>query len=295
LKEVARRKELGDSWPDEQLANEFIRTAEGLFLWVSTVCKDISNTVNPDAELRALVSRRSPKGLRAEIKMDKLYLTILETCNWDDETFTDGYRLLIGAIIAAKSPLSIPALQALHNTSLTVPASRVLRPLSPLLTGLTDPRESVRFLHLSFRDFISVRAQLSPDSKRFYLDEKDHSQRLALLCLVVLNENLTQDIPGIGYLTEERSVKPGIPEIAEGPISEHVWYACRFWTDHVVDITSPVSFKFIAALRNLLSTQIVLWMEIVAVKGKFQKLNKVREWLQVFKSTDFVFRDFQTI
>jgi hypothetical protein len=169
-----------------------------------------------------------------------------------------------------------------HNYSnLTVPASTVLRPLGSLLTGLANKDQPVRILHLSFRDFITVRAQLSPTSERFYLDEKEHSQRLALLCLLVLNESIREGIPGAGYLVGDNSVNPGIPEIAEGQISEEVWYACRFWPDHIVDVESPVSVEFIAALRNLLSTKIVLWMEIVTAKGKFRNLRRVREWLQV--------------
>jgi len=163
----------------------------------------------------------------------------------------------------------------------TVPASAVLRPLGSLLTGLTNRDQPVRILHLSFRDFFTVRAQLSPTSEWFYLDEKEHSQRLALLCLLVLNESLAKGIRGTGYLVGHETVNPGIPEIAEGQISEEVWYACRFWPDHIVDVESPVSAEFIAALRNLLSTKIVLWMEIVTAKGKFRNLRGVREWLQV--------------
>jgi hypothetical protein len=359
LKGVAKLGGLGDNWPDEQLVQDFTRAAEGLFLWVSTVCKHIGNTIDPDAELRSLLSRRSPQRIPAEEQMDKLYLTILNSCNWDDEKFVDGYQLIMGAIMAAKSPLSIRALQVLHNvtvttgsnvqshatggatlhsrhellpslrvnaiprtrfqlsrifvsplriakprsgshaafptshssqalstithsySNLTVPASAVLRPLGPLLTGLTDRDQPVRILHLSFRDFITVRAELPPTSEQFYLDEKEHSQRLALLCLLVLNENLKECIPGTGYLVGDEFVNSGIPDIAEGQISEEVWYACRFWPDHIVDVESPVSVEFIAALRNLLSTKIVLWMEIVTAKGKFRNLRRVREWLQV--------------
>jgi hypothetical protein len=281
LKAVARFKKLGNTWPDEQLLKDFIRTAEGLFLWVSIICKYICTTVSPETHLKSLVSRRNPRVSRAEVKMDKLYVTILKSCNWDDEEFAEGYKLLMGTIIAAKSPLSTQALQAFHDTSLTAPASALLRPLGSLLTGLTDTTQFVRIPHLSFRDFLTVRAQLSPISERFYLDEKEHSQRLALQCLLVLNENLREGIPGTGYLVEDVSVNPGIPEIAEGQISEEVWYACRFWPDHIVDVESPVSVEFIAALHNLLSTKIVLWMEIVTAKGKFRNLRRVREWLQV--------------
>jgi hypothetical protein len=281
LKDVAKLKRLGGNWPDEHLVKGFIRAAEGLFLWVATVCTYIITTINPDSQLRFLISRRDPRGLRAEVKMDKLYLTILDSCNWDDEDFRKGYKLLMGAIIAAKSPLSVQALEALHGTSLPAPASAILQPLSSLLTGLTNGTQLVRIPHLSFRDFVTARAQSSPGSGQFYLDEKEHSQRLALLCLVVLNENLKEGIPGTGHLFEDVSVIPGIPEVGEGQISEEIWYACRFWADHIIDVESPVSTQLITSLRDFLSTKIVLWMEIVTAKGKFRNLRRLREWLQV--------------
>ena len=37
LKNVAELQELGDDWPDQHLADEFTRKAEGLFLWVAMV------------------------------------------------------------------------------------------------------------------------------------------------------------------------------------------------------------------------------------------------------------------
>lgn len=143
LKEVARFKKLGNTWPDEQLLKDFIRTAEGLFLWVSIICKYICTTVSPDTHLKSLVSRRNPRVSRAEVKMDKLYVTILKSCNWEDEEFAEGYKLLMGTIIAAKSPLSIQALQAFHDTSLTAPASALLRP-ARLLIDWTDRYHTIR-------------------------------------------------------------------------------------------------------------------------------------------------------
>jgi hypothetical protein len=115
--------------------------------------------------------------------MDKLHMTILDSCNWDDEQFIEGYKLLMGAIMVAKSPMSLSALQALHGTSLTASAGAVLRPLGSLLTGLTDTKWPVRIMHLSFPDFVTVRAQSSPISAWFYLNENEHNERLALLCL----------------------------------------------------------------------------------------------------------------
>jgi hypothetical protein len=94
-----------------------------------------------------------------------------------------------------------------------------------------------------------------------------------------LNKHLTRDIPGTGYLAVDEDMTTGIPEI--GPVSEEVWYACRFWLDHISDVDGPVSAEFMAALRGLLSTQLVLWIEIVAAKGEFQDVRRVREWIHV--------------
>ena len=90
---------------------------------------------------------------------------------------------------------------------------------------------------------------------------------------------------GTGYLTRDDCVTPGVPEV--GLVSEEVWYACRFWPDHMGDVSSPVSAGLIGALRNFLSTQIVLWIEILASRGEFRNLHRVREWLQVLKFTMF--------
>jgi hypothetical protein len=101
--------------------------------------------------------------------MDKLYVTILKTCNWRDNAFVQGYRLVIGTIIAAKSPLSMAALQSLHGDNLNWPIEKILQPLGPLLTGMTAMDHPVRILHQSFRDFVTLRAVLSSESEQFFL------------------------------------------------------------------------------------------------------------------------------
>ena len=115
-----------------------------------------------------------------------------------------------------------------------MPAITVLRPLGSLLTGLTGERRPVRILHLSFRDFLTTRAQSPQEGMRFYLDEKHHSQRLALLCLVILDQKLKPSVPGTGYLSQSVSDMYGVPTIDD--VSEELWYACKFWIDHLLDV-----------------------------------------------------------
>jgi len=278
LKEIGRRGKLGENWPDQSLAKEFTGTAEGLFIWVSTVCNYIHTTIDPKEELRHLISQRSPQGLPAEEKMDELYITILKTCNWRDNAFVQGYGLVMGSIMAAKSPLSVMALQSLLGNSLKWPVERILQPLRSLLSGLIAAGP-VRILHQSFRDFVTIRAEISPDSRQFFLCIKTCNQHMALQCIEKLNKELTDDIVGIGYLEADEKVLPGIPEIHD--ITEELLYACKFWIDHTVGVQSPVPNELTTALHDLLSTRLVLWIEVISSMGRFPGLWEVYKWCQV--------------
>jgi hypothetical protein len=279
LKELGRRGKLGEDWPDQSLANDFTRRAEGLFIWVSTVCNYIRTTIDPNEELKLLVSQRSPQGLPAEEKMDELYITILKTCNWRDNAFVQGYRLVMGTIMAAKTPLSMVALQSLHGDNLKWPVEKILQPLGSLLTGLTARDHPVRILHQSFRDFVTLHTGLSSDSERFFLSAETYNQHMALLCIETLNRELTDNVAGTGYLAADNNVPPGIHEISE--ITEALLYACKFWIDHIVEVRSPVPNGLITELHNLSSMRLVLWMEIISSQGRFPGLGDVRSWYEV--------------
>jgi len=278
LKNVAELRKLGENWPDQHLADDFIRKAEGLFQWVATISRYLCRTTYPDNKLRSFLSDSTPTGLPAEKKMDDLYAAILHACDWDDNDFVEGYGLVMGTILAAKTPLSMSALQSLHRTTPALHVAEVVPHLSSLLTGLTDNKRPVQILHLSLHDFLTIRAQLSQDHTQFCISEKEHSQRLALLCLTILNEDLKQNMPGVGYLTGD---SPGIPKMTDSDISEELLYACRFWMDHIVEVEAPVPSLLIEALHSFLSTQLISWIEILTAKDKFQKLLEVRKWIQV--------------
>jgi hypothetical protein len=57
-------------------------------------------------------------GLPGDAKMDDIYLTIPQTCNWEENTLIQGSNLLM----AAKTPSPTSALQSLHRNSLTLPS-----------------------------------------------------------------------------------------------------------------------------------------------------------------------------
>lgn len=266
-------------WPGQELTEELMKKAEGLFVWITTVTSSLSTISYPGKKLQALLSvtKEAQSGLRAEEKMDALYSTVLGTCDWTDEDFVDGYRSFVGSLLASKVPLSASAIQSLLQ--LTNPDFRIneiASRVSSLLSGWPEKGVAIQILHQSLRDFVTERAQLRPEWQRFSINEREHSSRLAPCCLLMLVKNLRPDIPCAGFIGGRK----GVPAMREDAVSEELWYACRFGMDHVVDVDAPDA-KIAELLREFLSTKVVLWMEVVASKGCFLSLTGVRKWIKV--------------
>ncbi|KAF8069116.1 hypothetical protein FPV67DRAFT_1625304 [Lyophyllum atratum] len=284
LRDIAIQKRLGGDWPSPLLLKDFISRSGGLFIWVSTVYDLLRSSVNADKQLKSIISSDTSPHLSPEQIMDELYLAILQRCNWKDTDFAHGYHLIIGSVMAARTPLSISALQSLHRHTLTFPIRNLLLPVASLLTGIANEDSPIQILHQSLKDFITIRARSLPSSQDIYINETQHSQRLALLCLVVLNEDLPQIASTVGgYLAATES--EGIPEIAGHPFSAHLLYACEFWMDHLVTVEQPTR-ELVEALRVFLSTNVITWMEVVTLTRQFEGLSRLREWIEKELSSD---------
>ena len=66
-------------------------------MWIAAMTRFLSSISHQDKKLQALLSG-ARVGLAAEKKMDALYSTILESCDWTDEYFSDAYPLFLGSL-----------------------------------------------------------------------------------------------------------------------------------------------------------------------------------------------------
>lgn len=284
LRDIASRRGLEADWPGAKQLGAFKSKAEGLFIWAATVCDFLDLQLDPSKHLDGLLMERTPSGLRVEVKMDKLYSTILNTCNWEDEDFVSGYDLVVGTIMAAKVPLTASALRSLHRTDLTVRAIDVLQPLESLLVGLSDEREPIRILHLSFRDFLTLRAAHSTHDRRFFINEQIHSSRLGVMCLQVLNEGLKQDICSFNDLSM-RAAEFDVEGQLATSVSEELMYACAYWWDHLRDMTDSFSHDLAHGLETFLLNKLLPWIELMGWRDMIQDaiecLMNLERWIQV--------------
>ncbi|KAG8795975.1 POC1 centriolar protein A [Ceratobasidium sp. 428] len=289
LGQLAKRRGLPEDWPGEQLRREFVSKSDGLFLWVAAVCDYLSGRNNPMQDLSRLLATGSAKS--AEDKMNKLYAEILGSFDWDDESFVEDYQRVMGTAIASKTPLTIVAMKELYH-DIPLAFDFTLQRLSPLLTGMRQDdhgSQPVRVLHQSLRDFLVAQdVRASCDATEYRIVEREQSQRLALLCLELINRSLNATTPGTGYLTGDEDNTPGVPKLPEDSIPEALRYACLFWQSHIDDEASIWSTK--EALEKFLDQKLTLWMELTAVCGQYGGLSVVQKWIHLLHNNRTIVR-----
>ncbi|KAF7979502.1 hypothetical protein HWV62_42058 [Athelia sp. TMB] len=277
LRDQAILVKMGLASPDEIVIRDLKRLAEGLFIWIATVCNFLRTAYRPRYKLQALLSKSSQQGSPPEKKMDQLYAAILAECgDWDDADFVKDYDLIMGTIMALKRPISLAALRALHDGSQDLEAEQLLQRFGSVLIGFHDAHKPIRILHLSFHEFVTDRAAHDPSTKHFYLSEKGHSGRLAELCAKTLNHELAKPIAGTGYLLKHPDDAPGIPTIHGA--SEQLVYGCAHLTSHLQDVERPQTIQ--AHIITLLSRHLVTWIEVVAGTDIFRGSLQIEQWVQ---------------
>ncbi|KAF7979702.1 hypothetical protein HWV62_41038 [Athelia sp. TMB] len=271
---VIERKGLPVNWPGEEDTKALIDRADGLIVWISIICEYLCTSVDPAAVLRCVLSH-STLGLhtRPAFKMDQLYATILSKLPWDDPDFRRGYQSVMGTVLSLSNPLSFSAFEAFLQTRITAPViQRIVGYLSSLLTGLSHSSRRVRIIHLTFREYITTRAKSSPESVNYHVDEDDHHDIVATICLDLINNSLRDVVSATAGSDSGFS-------LPQTTLSEQLWYGCRFWHSHIIKVKSP-STPLVAALRVFLENNFVLWFATMAGQDNFQDLGPLTSWIQ---------------
>ncbi|KAF9066124.1 hypothetical protein BDP27DRAFT_1330990 [Rhodocollybia butyracea] len=284
LQEVREACSLDLTWPGKDLEKLFVAKAEGLFLWVATVCDYLRlESIDPEQQLVDILGKEVATGIPAEEKMDKLYGNILARCPWGQAAYADSYGAIVGAIMTLKIPLTSSAIQALLGPSLLKSrVESILQPLSSLLIGVGHGLRPIKILHLSFRDFLTQRARLMPLYERCAIDTISQDTSLAHSCLSLINRRLTLEWSS-SYFDNAKNEQgdPSIPSLDGQPLAEELAYSCQFWVKHVEVVMNP-SVTVIEEVRSFLLLHAIPWMEVTASQGGFQSLEPIRTWLQSF-------------
>ncbi|TFK24961.1 TPR-like protein [Coprinopsis marcescibilis] len=224
-----------------KLLEAFIAKSEGLFLWATMVLRHIDDAYDPAGELQDIIAGSSDDWKEADgavKQLDSLYQRILLKLRWTDRRFVEKYKIVMGALVTLKEPLSAAGLAALYESDCIAvdDIHRICGLLQPLLRDYSseDPQKPIQLLHLSVQEYLTQRASLP-----YRLDCDEHHSRLGYLALRIIKSHLTsQNVPILGYTDGEwfrdiTSVPPPIPPLLKDDVLEQLWYSCQHVGTHM--------------------------------------------------------------
>ncbi|KDN40482.1 hypothetical protein RSAG8_08102, partial [Rhizoctonia solani AG-8 WAC10335] len=259
--------------PREDQIAALVKRAGTLFIYAATVVRYISYK-NFHGNCRArlenvLTASNATKKSHKDI--DDLYTTVLRAALDDPELESadrDDIQQVLRTVICAPEPLTVGALSGLLGMQ---GAGRVHAALGPLWSVLhvSGENEMVATLHASFPDYM-----LDPlRSGQYHCDPRAHNQMLALRCFQCFrNMNPQFNICGLksSFIPDDSAT--GLRESTERVITADVFYAARYWVVHLCSsIASPTLMQ---DLEEFLSVHLLLWMEVMNLKGHTSAIPK---------------------
>ncbi|EGX48224.1 hypothetical protein AOL_s00080g349 [Orbilia oligospora ATCC 24927] len=188
-------------WPGEKSTQELVKMATPLFIIAATICRMLRNTgCDPKEKLIRILESHTRISGASEI--ERTYITVLDQLlvdlsDWEQKDMIDEFQKIIGTIINLATPLSTASLANL----LGIPKKKVDSRLDffhSVLSVPEDPKEPVRLLHLSFRDFlVGSHFKQHGDGSLFWVDEIECHKTIATACLKRLFDTLRKDICGL--------------------------------------------------------------------------------------------------
>jgi hypothetical protein len=284
------RKELGREagWPGDEVVENLVRSASGLFIWASTACRFIrggrrfaadrlsvllkdrsvdDSAADPSTDDSSTDGAAIDSAVTPEEQLNSIYTIVLENSalNYTKPERKKWYKLLrqtIGAIILLSSPLSAFSLASL----LDVQGEGIIRTLDDLHSILDIPKPKDRFRplrlhHPSFRDFLLNKERCG---KHFYVDEMKAHRMLADNCIRLMSNSLKRDIcqqeaPGILVADVENSR-------IEQYLPLEVRYACLYWIQHLQKSGTQLCDN--DEVHQFLQVHLLHWLEALGWIGK---------------------------
>jgi hypothetical protein len=290
-----------DDWPGATREMELARYADGLFIWASLACAFLERRGDdPDIQLAKLVSA-SREGLKAEEKLDLLYLDVLRRSRPDDEGIpANNWHYVVGALAALKTPLTYRDMDTLLNLSAELrqrplvlidgrqiqltTCYHIIFSLRPILRTDANMKDVIRLLHKSVSDYLTRRAN---DNIR--VDFSLCNVILAKQCLDQMDRSLRHDICGIRDPSLLISEVDGLPGRIQANIPEALRYACRHFANHLHDILTPVP-ALREELHRFVTKSLLYWIEVMGILNELAEaegcLRMIANYLKVIPCID---------
>jgi hypothetical protein len=243
----------------EKIRSYLCAKADGTFLWVALVCKELQSV-----QVRKTLSvlEKFPPGLQPlyERMMEQIY------CLEDSEDVEFCSRILSSATLAYR-PLHLKELVATAGLQEQPDDLESLNELVDLCGSFITVREEiVYFIHQSAKDYFST----GKGARIFLLGQEEEHHKIACRSLRLMSDTLKRDICGLrmpGALLDELS------DVNQDPLA-HIRYACCYWVDHLNQARGlhlQTSLLDGGIVHEFLQKHLLHWLEVLSLTEKMSE------------------------
>jgi hypothetical protein len=224
VRELTRLKHYDENLREE-VKSYLQNNAEGTFLWVALVCKELQNILRSGRKTRSVL-RKFPRGL--EPLYDRMMQEVLDDTRKDGDEVQFCIRILSSVTLTYR-PMQLKELAGIAGLPDPGEPSDNLQDLVDLCSSfLTIRQDIIYFVHQSAKDYFTS----GKGSRILFVSQAEEHYKITCRLLSLMSETLKRDICDLkfpGLLLNE--IKGGINQ---EPL-ESIRYACSYWVDHLRD------------------------------------------------------------
>ncbi|CAG8158154.1 unnamed protein product [Penicillium salamii] len=254
----------------DEAIKHLVEKSHGLFIYAALVCKYVcAGGVTAHYKLSDLLAAGN-NSVKAEIGLDRLYTTVLESSfatiiDSDDRVAALGlFHRVIGSVVILFDVMTAPDLAML----LGEPEGQVLTVLScqESVIDVTKHNGPIRLVHPSFRDFLldSTRCLQSD----FLVDTKEEHGRLFRCCVQLMKDHLRRNM----CMSSQPAINPR-DHISKSDMRKNipiaVQYASCYWIHHLrrsaIDPTED------GDILEFFQYRFIYWLEALALIARLSE------------------------
>jgi len=252
-----------DEEAQQNMVTKILTKSGGCFLWVSLILQELRR-VHTSAEIRQVLEE-------VPSDMNELYSRILDSMSTAPYGKKLAKAILTWTVCSAR-PLTTTELYHALQIDIKDSIDSVERSIVSSCGQLVyvDAQSRVQLVHQTARDFL-LRAG-SPSE--FAIDGKAGHKRLVMTCLQYLNGKEMQG-PKHRRLSSSNIVKQRCP---------FVTYACNSFFEHIAYVSSTDDDIMFALAKFLSSSNVLAWIEYVAIQSNLNRLIQTGKMFKNFTS-----------
>ena len=254
--ELARQK--GYSSELQHFIKDYLlRKAEGTFLWVALVCKELKRVVR--ARTRSTLEK-FPAGLQP------LYTQMMKRVEGEGEGEGEDVKFckqLLCSVTLASRPLSLKELAILVNLPARFEDEEFIKDLIVRCGSFLIVRQKTTyFVHQSAKDYFSS----GKGSHIFQKGQSYEHARIASLCLKLISTELKRNICNLQIFGPLDEVHSSIVDLS---LLARVEYACVYWVFHIKQAGHRgYNLQDDGPVHQFLKTHFLYWLEAMSLIKK---------------------------